>query len=1235
MRKTLSPLRLVAELLVIITLAEVLVVFLQPMIAPGVTGLLNAAVNAVLLWVLAGPLVLWRCTVAWKRSATGETTPRAFPRSPTIWLPVGTTVTVGLALSLWGAHQAANIYRGQAQLRFDRLAERLGREVERRANLPVYGLMGARGIYAASKSVERLEFRAYVESRDLAREFPGVIGMGFIERVPRAKLDSFIAAERADDAPDFTVSTSGDAPDLYVSKFLEPLASNREAWGFDTGSDPVRREAILRAIRTGQPALTGPVTLFQDKKKQPGFLYLVPVYHHDARVTTPAEREAALWGLTFAPMVIDRIFAGVIDFTEDLVDVEVYDGSLLTREHLLLDGDGNLLSAQDGPHPEALDKRMFHRVITVMIGGRQWSLAIITTPKFEAGVERTVPMLIGLGGTVITLLLASVVLSLAMSRGRALALAREMTASLRATEAEARRLAMVADRTSNAVIITDTESCIEWANAGFSRITGYTLDEVKGRRPGSFLQGPLSEPDVVAIMRQGVASRQGFDIEVINYAKSGASYWSHIEVQPLHDPTGAFTGFMAIESDISDRKAAEQKLQADEQRLVALTTHAPGVFFQFEVAPDDRRSFEFLSAGFLPLFGRDPLEVIDQPGLLYASVADAHRERVYIRMEQAIAAAAPWSDAFPILRPDGAEHWINARSSAFARADGTKVWFGVLADITELQHARHAAEELNTRLADAVETARKAAASAEQANIAKSQFLAVMSHEIRTPMNGVIGMTSLLLDTSLTRDQKEFAEIIRVSGESLLSLINDILDFSKIESGHMDLECEVFSVPDCVESTLDLLAPRAAQKGLELLYEIADGVPNEVRGDITRVRQILVNLVGNALKFTETGEVAISVHIARNDDDGKELLFSVSDTGIGIPLESQGRLFQSFTQVDSTTTRKYGGTGLGLAISKRLAEMMGGRLWMESEPGHGSTFSFTLPAEWIATGPRPYLVKDQLKVRGRRLLVVDDNEHGRRILAALAHKWGMPCTVLSSAAECLDCLRRGQDFDLAILDMQMPGMDGLMLAREIRRLPAYSTLPLVLLSSIGRYPGTEDPDLFAAYLTKPVKPPQLFTEIGQILGGGPVAPLLEPTGVPAPMEGQTHPERILLAEDNPVNQKVALHMLARLGHRADVAGNGLEVLEALKRLSYDIILMDVQMPEMDGLEATRRIRRLTLAGDASPWVIALTANAMEDDQQNCEKAGMDDYLSKPFKKEDLEAVLHRARAALQQRGGRG
>ncbi len=1115
-----------------------------------------------------------------------------------------------------GVYQSYQHYHSEGELQFNSLADRLTNEVVRRMKQPIYGLKGARGVYASSKSVERLEFRAYVESRDLPKEFPGVIGFGFIERVMRTDLDKFVAAERADNAPDFSIKTSGDAPDLYVIKFIDPLEPNRAAWGYDTGSEASRRASIERAVRTGLPTLTPHITLVQDQTKRPGFLYLVPVYRNGVKPQTPAAREAALVGIVYVAIVIDHVFDRIMHDVDEMLDVEVFEGPDATPEQLLYDADNQLVGTTNAKGIATYGNRLYGRTDRIEIGGQQWTLALTSTQKLEQRIERLVPVYVGGGGGLLSILLAAGVLILGQSRSRAIALAHQMTANLREREAEARRLAMVASRTSNAVVISDADGRIEWVNEGFTRISGYSFDEVKGRKPGSFLQGPMTNPDVIKEMRDGLRQQVGFKVEIINYHKDGHYYWLDIEVQPLNNSEGQVTAFMAIETNITERKIAEQRLTANEQRLTALTTQVPGVIFQFEVSQDNQRRFSFLSEGYRELFGRDPEPAKERPAILFTMVHPEDRRRVRVSLEEAISEVKNWLDTFRICQPDGSVQWINARSAALQNADGSKVWFGVLNNITDLQEAKFAAEEAVVR--------------AEQANRAKSQFLAMMSHEIRTPMNGVIGMTSLLLDTELDVQQKEFVEIVRSSGESLLTLINDILDFSKIESGRLDLENAPFDLRDCVEGTLDLFAHKASQQGIELLYEIAEGVPAEVKGDVTRLRQIMVNLISNALKFTEDGEVVLSVRMQSGEDGANELLFAVRDSGIGIPPEAQKKLFTSFTQVDASTTRKYGGTGLGLAISKRLAELMGGRMWLESEPGKGSTFLFTVRPIWLPTGPRRFVGHERPRLTGKQLLVVDDSVTSRRILATLAEKWGMKSVIVGSAKEALMRLNDPEThFDLAVLDMQMPEMDGLMLARAIRKLPDRHDLPLILLSSIGERPAEAEDGLFAAMLNKPAKPSQIFDAMVNTLGSNSPFPFLEEkAATPTPKTEAPGNERILLAEDNSVNQKVALHMLARIGYRADAVANGIEAIAAVNTGYYDIILMDVQMPEMDGLEATQAIRE-NLKDATKPWIIALTANAMEGDRERCLAAGMNDYLSKPIKGPELAAGLARARAALQ------
>jgi PAS domain S-box-containing protein len=681
--------------------------------------------------------------------------------------------------------------------------------------------------------------------------------------------------------------------------------------------------------------------------------------------------------------------------------------------------------------------------------------------------------------------------------------------------------------------------------------------------------------------------------------------WASTTKMPLCDAQGRVLGTFGISRDITDRKQAEEALRDSEALYQSLVETLPLNVFR----KDLQGRFTFANKLFCQTANKSLAELLGKTDYDFypAELADKYRHDDQKVSSQRLVL----NEVEEHVKPTGETIYVQVLKTPVYDARGEVVGTqAIFWDVTDRKRAE--------------EALKKAKEAAEAANQSKSEFLANVSHEIRTPMNGIIGMTELALDTDLKPEQREFLTMVKASADSLLDVINDILDFSKIEAGKLDLDCVPFPLRDSLGDTMKTLALRAHKKGLELACWVLPDVPDHLVGDPGRLRQVVVNLVGNAIKFTEKGEVVVRVEKEAETANDVTLHFTARDTGIGIPRDKLQAIFAPFVQADGSTTRKFGGTGLGLAISARLVGLMGGPIWVESEPGQGSTFHFTARFG-LASCPLPTVPEARPeRLEGLSVLVVDDNATNRRILEQVLTNWHMKPTVADGGRAALAELRRaavaGRVYPLILLDGMMPEMDGYTVARQIQQHPEFGDPAILMLSSAGTAPRDQDLRI-AACLMKPIKQSELFDAIVNSLGDS-----LRPHDLPAAATPDALPEcgrplRILLAEDNAVNQKLAIHLLAKRGHAVVVANNGLEAVETLEREAFDVVLMDVQMPEMGGFEATAAVRAREQSRGTRVPIVAMTAHAMKGDRERCLEAGMDAYVSKPLQPKELFTVV--------------
>ena len=1349
MKQSFTPIRLLIEVLLIVAGAAVFVLVALPVLTPGLTGLVAGFVGVALLLLLCSPMVYWRSMVATRRADARPQGERDAPDKRFNFSMRAAIALVAAAQAVGLAATAAMVFwlkqnlDRDAHALFDRGAERVQAEVKRRFSQPMYGLKGARGTFAASHRVTRMDFKAYVESRDLAVEFPGIRGFGFVARVQRGDLDAFVAAERADNAPEFTVQTQGAGPDLFVVKFVEPIAENRPAFGFDVGQDPVRREAAERAMDTGEPALSSKIALVQDGRKRPGMLYFLPVYRHGVDPVTAFQHRAALVGLLYTPMVADELFWGLAGVADDTLRIELFDGDVSQPDQLLYDSDHATAGTLAVDRATSKATPWFAQTYPLGIGGRVLNMRLSSTSVFDASQDRSILALAALTGTLASMLGALTVWLLAVGRLRAQRQAQRMTADLD-------RLARVVQHTNNAVTIADAQMRITWVNEGFTRLTGYTLEEARGKTPGQLLGSDKADPQTIQTLAMGVTKGEPCRVEVLNRAKDGHEYWVDTEVQPTRDAQGVLVGFMEIGTEITLQKQTQKKL---ESALRASSTMLSTVEIHTIVSIADRHgTITEVNDAFCDISGYSREELIGRDHSLMASGVQG--AQFWADMWAVISTGASWRGDICNRAKDGSLYWVDSMIAPFIGDDGlVEKYVSMRTDITARKRDQQVLAEMSDRMTlaieggsdglwdwldintnaqwwspsyyalmgytpeelpaslasfssilhpDHVELCNQAAADAiagkrdydeehmlmtkhhgyrwfrsrakvfrdadgnavrmagssqdvhdrklaeaqlkdavaraEQANIAKSQFVANMSHEIRTPMNAILGMLKLLQNTDLTTRQLDYTAKTEGAARSLLGLLNDILDFSKVEAGKMTLDPRPFRVDRLMRDLSVILSANMGSKIIEVLFDVDPAVPKCLLGDDMRLQQVLINLGGNAIKFTSAGAVVLSLRVVERDAQSVLVRFAMKDSGIGIAPENQAHIFSGFSQAEASTTRRYGGTGLGLAISSRMVGLLGGTLAVDSVLGEGSTFHFQIrfplaemeTATVTADRPMPLPALEPLHV-----LIVDDNDVAREVLSHIVEPMGWKVETAACAERTISAVQSRATaaqppFDVIFMDYQMPGMDGWEASQRIRKMTGGGVAPIVVMvTAHGREllseRSAEEHALINGFLVKPVTASMLLDAVMDAKSAAATAA----TGHnPAPPSAPVKPKRLLglrllVVEDNKINQMVAKGLLVQEGAEVTLADNGQLGVAAVAQSErpFDVVLMDVQMPVMDGYAATRMIRQ-EMGLTALP-VIAMTANAMASDRAACLAAGMNDHIGKPFELDQLVAMLLR------------
>jgi len=1070
-----------------------------------------------------------------------------------------------------------------------------------------------RSFFESSQEVSRSEFRRFVKT--FLRRHATIQLIGWIPLVSREQLESYEQRIRASGFSSFQIhernSQGGTARvtkrnEYYPVAFVEPYKGNDALLGFDIGSEQPLRSSLEKARDTGEMVVAGRVALGLERGNTPGLVFLTPVYRNYFFVNTIEERRVNVAGYIITVVDVDQMIANTIPELR-----------LKEMQYLLYDRSGpadERVVYKHGIFAEANDllaapaERMYHKTplfisSKILVADREWVLICDLKGRGNSTLGNWRSWFILLVGLVMTTVLSAFLRNNSIRTQELGALnktleeenreRKEAEEALRESEKRFRAFFEQA-LIGVAEIDTKTGRFIN-VNQKYCDIAGYPQDEMMAM---TYMQ--ITHPDDLETDLDNVRKLEKGDIRVYSrekryVRKDGDIVWVKLTASPLWEKGEKSGRQIAVVEDITERKRAEESALKENAKLTAMISGMnAGVIFA-----DSRNIITEANSFFCSFVGKKRDELIGK------KMEEFHSGDVLKKVSGHIAGFREnaGSKGIEIQKKLGDAEVILRAQPIYRDLNYEGVLLNVI-DVTGMVEARK---------------------QAEAASRAKSEFLANMSHEIRTPMNGIIGMTELALDTDLTKAQREYLEMVKLSADSLLSLINDILDFSKIEAKKFELEDIDFDLGNTLENTADILALRAHEKGLELTCHIMPEVPTALAGDPGRLRQILVNLAGNAVKFTETGEIGIKVEPQENEQKTVLLHFSVKDTGIGIPRDKLKMIFENFSQVDGSITRKYGGTGLGLSISRELVALMGGDIWVESEAGKGSTFHFTARFKKGRSRTVATARLAQMDISGKSVVIIDDNATNRQIFRELTSQWGLVPAEAAGGPEGLALMEKahqsGAPFQIVLLDLQMPGMDGFETAAKINHSPFGKHARIILLTSLGQKGDAVQcrEAGISGYLMKPVKKAELLDAIKIALGQTDI----RSEGVVTRYTVQEARRRldILLAEDNAINQKLAMSLLENRGHHIVLARNGNEAVAAYASGTFDLILMDIQMPEMDGIEATRQIREKEQTGKRHIPIAAMTAHAMKGDREKCLAAGMDGYISKPIKAAELYEVI--------------